>query len=56
MRLPGSEKLKIARRYLVRRQREANGLQPEQVEFSDAALREIIQDYNTRGQRAQPRV
>ncbi len=40
-----SEKLQIARRYLVRRQLEANGLQPEQVEITDAALREIIQRY-----------
>ena len=40
-----SEKLQIARRYLVRRQLEANGLQPGQVEISDAALREIIESY-----------
>ena len=40
-----SEKLQIARRYLVRRQLEANGLQPEQVDISDEALREIIQSY-----------
>jgi ATP-dependent Lon protease len=40
-----SEKLQIARRYLVRRQLEANGLQPGQVEITDAALREIIQRY-----------
>jgi ATP-dependent Lon protease len=40
-----SEKLEIARRYLVRRQLEANGLRPEQVEITDAALREIIQHY-----------
>jgi ATP-dependent Lon protease len=40
-----NEKLQIARRYLVRRQFEANGLQPGQVEISDAALREIIQHY-----------
>jgi ATP-dependent Lon protease len=39
------EKLQIARRYLVRRQLEANGLKPGQVEISDAALREIIQRY-----------
>jgi ATP-dependent Lon protease len=39
------EKLQIARRYLVRRQMEANGLQPGQVEISDAALRDIIQRY-----------
>jgi ATP-dependent Lon protease len=41
----GSEKLQIARRYLVRRQMEANGLQPGQVEITDAALGEIIQSY-----------
>jgi len=39
------EKLQIARRYLVRRQMEANGLQPGQVELGDAALRDIIQFY-----------
>jgi ATP-dependent Lon protease len=39
------EKLEIARRYLVRRQLEANGLKPEQVEISDAALRDIIRAY-----------
>ena len=40
-----SEKLEIARRYLVRRQLEANGLKPEQVEITDEALRVIIQHY-----------
>jgi ATP-dependent Lon protease len=40
-----AEKLQIARRYLVRRQLEANGLKPEQVELSDPVLREIIQRY-----------
>jgi ATP-dependent Lon protease len=40
-----AEKLQIARRYLVRRQLEANGLKPEQVEITDAALGAIIQDY-----------
>jgi ATP-dependent Lon protease len=40
-----SEKLEIARRYLVRRQMEANGLAPGQAEISDEALREIIQRY-----------
>src|SRR5215831_19304178 len=39
------EKLQIARRYLVRRQLEANGLKPEQVDITDQALREIIQRY-----------
>ncbi|HWE21321.1 MAG TPA: endopeptidase La, partial [Hyphomicrobiaceae bacterium] len=40
-----NEKLEIARRYLVRRQLEANGLQPARAEITDAALRDIIQDY-----------
>jgi ATP-dependent Lon protease len=40
-----SEKLEIARRYLVRRQLAANGLKPGQVEIADAALREIIHGY-----------
>jgi ATP-dependent Lon protease len=39
------EKVQIARRYLVRRQLEANGLKPEQVEISEDALREIITNY-----------
>jgi ATP-dependent Lon protease len=36
------EKLQIARRYLVKQQMEANGVTPEQVEITDAALRAII--------------
>jgi len=40
-----NEKLQIARRYLVRRQLEANGLKPEQVEIADDALRAIIEHY-----------
>ena len=39
------EKLEIAKRYLVRRQLEANGLKPEQVEIEDSALRRIIEGY-----------
>ncbi|HUK10100.1 MAG TPA: endopeptidase La [Stellaceae bacterium] len=39
------EKLQIARRYLVPRQLEANGLKPEQCEIADAALEAIIRDY-----------
>jgi len=39
------EKLQIARRYLVRRQLQANGLQPDQVEMSDGAIRTIIANY-----------
>jgi ATP-dependent Lon protease len=46
--LPGyteEEKLQIARKYLVRKQLEANGLKPEQASLTDAALREIIAGY-----------
>ncbi|HKU96644.1 MAG TPA: endopeptidase La, partial [Vineibacter sp.] len=39
------EKLQIARRYLVRRQMEANGLQAGQVEITDDAVRDIIDHY-----------
>jgi ATP-dependent Lon protease len=39
------EKLEIARRYLVRRQMDANGLKSGQVEIDDEALRTIIADY-----------
>jgi ATP-dependent Lon protease len=40
-----AEKLEIAKRYLVPRQIERNGLRPSQIGFSDAALRTIISDY-----------
>lgn len=40
-----NEKLEIARRYLVHRQLEANGLKPEQAGIDDEALRHIIQYY-----------
>jgi ATP-dependent Lon protease len=46
--LPGyteEEKLEIARRYLVRRQLEANGLKVEQAAIEDDALRLIIKGY-----------
>jgi ATP-dependent Lon protease len=46
--LPGyteDEKVEIARRYLVKRQLEANGLTPEQCTISDAALRAVVHDY-----------
>jgi ATP-dependent Lon protease len=46
--LPGyteEEKLEIARRYLVKRQLESNGLKAEQVTLTDAALRALIGDY-----------
>jgi ATP-dependent Lon protease len=39
------EKLQIARRYLVRRQLEANGLQAGQAEIDDEALRLMIKGY-----------
>ena len=46
--LPGyteREKLEIAKRYLVRRQLEENGLKPEQCEWQEDAFRRIINDY-----------
>ncbi|PYI86289.1 MAG: endopeptidase La, partial [Verrucomicrobia bacterium] len=46
--LPGyteREKLEIAKRYLVRRQLEENGLKPEQCEWQEEAFRRIINDY-----------
>src|SRR5436305_14570337 len=39
------EKVEIARRYLVKRQLEENGLKPEQCEFQEDALRHVINDY-----------
>jgi ATP-dependent Lon protease len=39
------EKLQIARRYLLKRQLEANGLTADQVTLSDEALRRVIVDY-----------
>jgi len=46
--LPGyteREKLEIAKRYLVRRQLDENGLKPEQCEWQDDAFRLIVNDY-----------
>jgi ATP-dependent Lon protease len=46
--LPGyveSEKLQIARRFLVPKVVEANGLTEEQVQFTDGAITEIIRHY-----------
>jgi ATP-dependent Lon protease len=46
--LPGytqEEKLQIARKYLVKRQREQNGLAEEKFEITDDAIRAIIHDY-----------
>jgi ATP-dependent Lon protease len=39
------EKVEIARRYLVKRQLEANGLKAEQASITDEALRRIARDY-----------
>jgi ATP-dependent Lon protease len=39
------EKREIARRYLLKRQLEENGLKPEQIEILEAALTAIIRDY-----------
>jgi ATP-dependent Lon protease len=46
--LPGyteREKLEIAKKYLIKRQLEENGLKPDQCEFQDEAIRRIINDY-----------
>jgi ATP-dependent Lon protease len=40
-----NEKLEIAKRYLLRRQLDANGLKADQVGIEDAALRAIISGY-----------
>jgi ATP-dependent Lon protease len=39
------EKLEIAKQYLVKKQLEATGLNGEQIQFSDAALRDVIRYY-----------
>jgi ATP-dependent Lon protease len=39
------EKLQIARRYLLKRQLQANGLTEQQVQITDEALRRVIMDY-----------
>jgi ATP-dependent Lon protease len=39
------EKVEIAKRYLVRRQLQANGLKPEQVEVTEEAIRRVARDY-----------
>ena len=46
--LPGytaREKMQIARKYLLPRQLEENGLQPEQCEWNDEALQMVVDDY-----------
>jgi ATP-dependent Lon protease len=39
------EKRHIARRYLVPRQIEANGLKPSQIEFADPAIAAVVEEY-----------
>ncbi len=39
------EKLRIARKFLIAKEREANGLREEQISFSDGALLTIIRKY-----------
>jgi ATP-dependent Lon protease len=39
------EKIEIARRYLLKRRREETGLQPEECEITDAALRDLVRHY-----------
>jgi ATP-dependent Lon protease len=39
------EKLEIAKRYLVKRELEANGLKPEQIELDDGVISAIIDGY-----------
>lgn len=43
------EKLQIAKRYLVPKQQEANGVSLAQAKFSDTVLRHIIRDYTREG-------
>ena len=46
--IPGyteDEKLEIAKRFLVKKEMEANGLTPENISFSDSALKLIIRRY-----------
>jgi ATP-dependent Lon protease len=39
------EKVEIAKRYLIARQLEANGLKPEQAQINDDALHSLVRDY-----------
>jgi len=48
IRIPGYtelEKLEIAKRYLIKKQREANGLNEDNIRFTDSALKMIIRNY-----------
>ncbi len=48
LRLPGyteQEKAVIAKRFLIPKQTEANGLKPENLEFSDDGIRAVINDF-----------
>src|SRR5690349_20019744 len=48
MRLEGyteDEKVEIAKRHLIPKQMEAHGLKPEELEFTDEALRGIMRHY-----------
>ncbi|MFH1943122.1 MAG: endopeptidase La [bacterium] len=48
IRLPGyidEEKLEIAKKYLIPRQREENGLKKGRIRFTDSAVRKIISEY-----------
>ncbi len=39
------EKIKIANRYLIPRQREAHGLKPDQISFTKGAIKQVISGY-----------
>ncbi len=39
------EKVRIAQGYLIPRQRRENGLRPDEIEFEEGALRQMIRDY-----------
>jgi len=48
IRIPGyteTEKLQIAKKYLLKKQREANGLKEENIEFSDKSILGIVRHY-----------
>ena len=48
IRIPGYtelEKMEIAKRYLIKKQREANGLTQENIKFTDSALKAMIRHY-----------